>query len=46
MCRAITAHQYRPVIDSVFLLTDTDAAIRLMDSQAHVGKIVIDVQAA
>lgn len=46
MCQAIEAHQYRPVIDRVYALADTEAAINLMESQAHVGKIIIDVQDA
>lgn len=43
MCAAIEAHDYKPVIDQVFPLAETEAAIALMDSQAHFGKIVIDL---
>lgn len=41
MCQAIEVHGYKPVVDRVFALEETEAAIALMDSQAHFGKIVI-----
>ncbi len=41
MNRAIATHRMRPVIDRVFPFTQTREALRLMESAAHFGKIVI-----
>ena len=44
MCRAMELHQLRPVIDRHYPFEDAAAAIALMQSQSHIGKIVIDVE--
>lgn len=41
MNRAIAVHRMRPVIDRVFPFTQTREALKLMESAAHFGKIVI-----
>ena len=41
----VEAGRLRPVIDRVFPLSDAAAAHALMDSGAHVGKIVLDIDA-
>jgi NADPH:quinone reductase-like Zn-dependent oxidoreductase len=43
MNRAIAAHGLRPVIDEVFPIDRAPAALAKLESQAHVGKIVISV---
>jgi NADPH:quinone reductase-like Zn-dependent oxidoreductase len=43
MNRAIALHQMRPVIDRVFELSETRAALHHMESGAHFGKVVIRV---
>lgn len=43
MNRAIALHQLRPVIDRVFALNETRAALHYMESGAHFGKVVIRV---
>ena len=40
----VAAGRLKPVIDSVFPLTDAASAHALMDSGSHVGKIVLKVQ--
>jgi NADPH:quinone reductase-like Zn-dependent oxidoreductase len=42
---AISHHQLRPVIDSRFPMSETAAALRRLESQTHLGKIVIDIGA-
>jgi NADPH:quinone reductase-like Zn-dependent oxidoreductase len=39
----VEAGRLKPVIDSVFPLSDAAGAHALMDSGAHVGKIVLDM---
>ena len=41
MNRALELHEMRPVIDRVFEFDDAPAAYRYLESQAHVGKVVI-----
>ncbi len=41
MNRAIALHQMRPVIDRVFPMAETRAALRHLESGAHFGKVVI-----
>ena len=41
----VEAGRLKPVIDSVFPLADAAKAHALMDSGAHVGKIVLQVRA-
>lgn len=41
MNRAITAHAIRPVINTRYPFSDAPAAYRALESQRHVGKIVI-----
>ncbi len=43
MNRAISALQMRPVIDKVFAFEDAGDAYRHLESQAHVGKVVIKI---
>jgi len=43
MNRAIALHNLRPVIDRVFPFTDAKAAYRHLQSQTHVGKVVIAI---
>lgn len=45
MNAAISHHKLRPVIDRVFPLSETAAAFRHLESQTHLGKIVIDISA-
>jgi len=41
MNRAITFHQIRPIIDTVFPFAETNEALNYMQSGAHFGKLVI-----
>lgn len=41
LARAVALHRLRPVIDRVFDLEDTPAALRHMEAGAHFGKIVV-----
>src|SRR5262245_49963598 len=41
MNRALTLHQFRPVIDRVFSFDEAHDALRHMERKAHFGKIVI-----
>lgn len=43
MNRAIALHQMRPVIDRVYPMEQIQDALRHMESAAHFGKIVIDL---
>jgi alcohol dehydrogenase len=43
MLRAIAQHQSRPVIDSVFPLSDVRAALEHLQSGRHVGKVCIEI---
>ena len=43
MNRAIAYHDLHPVIDRIFPFADAAAAYRHLESQAHVGKVVIRV---
>lgn len=43
MNRMITQAKLRPVIDRVFPLQDAKAAYKHLESQAHLGKVVIDL---
>ena len=43
MCAAMTVNRMCPVIDRHFGIEDTEAAMALMESQSHRGKIVIDI---
>jgi D-arabinose 1-dehydrogenase-like Zn-dependent alcohol dehydrogenase len=43
MCRAMTLHQIRPVIDRVFPMVETRSAYQHLARAAHVRKVVIDV---
>ena len=43
MNRAIELHQIRPVIDRVFAFDDAKAAYAHLQSQTHVGKVVIRI---
>ncbi len=43
MVTFVETHQIVPVIDSVFDLNDTEAALRKMDSGAQFGKIVLKI---
>jgi NADPH:quinone reductase-like Zn-dependent oxidoreductase len=43
MNRAITTHEIHPVIHRVFPFADAPAAFRHLESQAHVGKVVIRI---
>lgn len=43
MNKALAIHQTKPVIDRVFPFTEARAALSLMESAAHFGKIVISV---
>jgi NADPH:quinone reductase-like Zn-dependent oxidoreductase len=43
MNRAMTVHKTKPVIDRVFPFSQTREALKLMESAAHFGKIVIAV---
>jgi NADPH:quinone reductase-like Zn-dependent oxidoreductase len=45
MNRLITARQIRPVVDKVFDFTDAQEAYKYLESQKHVGKVVIKVSA-
>jgi D-arabinose 1-dehydrogenase-like Zn-dependent alcohol dehydrogenase len=43
MNRAISAHRIRPVLDKVFDFEHLKEALEYLDSQKHVGKVVIKV---
>ena len=43
MCRAVELNGVRPVVDRAYPLDAVDEAVALMESQAHRGKIVVDV---
>jgi NADPH:quinone reductase-like Zn-dependent oxidoreductase len=43
MCQAVAQHRIKPVIDRHFEFADVEAAIALMQSQNHAGKIAIDI---
>lgn len=43
MLRLISAHGLRPVIGKVFSFDQAPEAFRYLESQAHVGKVVINV---
>ncbi len=43
MNRAIASHGLRPVIDKTFPFADAKAAYRHLESQAHMGKVVISI---
>ncbi len=43
MNRAITLHQLRPVVDRVFEFDQAPAALKYLESGAHLGKVVIRV---
>ena len=43
MNRIFAAQSIRPVIDSVFSFSDAIKAYEHLDSQTHVGKVVISV---
>lgn len=43
MNRLISASQLRPIIDRVFAFEEYIQALRYLESQQHVGKIVIKV---
>jgi NADPH:quinone reductase-like Zn-dependent oxidoreductase len=44
MNRALTLHGVRPVIDRVFLFSETRDALRYLQSARHFGKIVISLE--
>ncbi len=46
MCRAIELCRIKPVIDRHFAFDDVAAALALMQSQGHAGKIAIDIEAS
>lgn len=41
--RALAARKIRPVVDRVFAFEDAAAAFRHLESQTHVGKVVVRV---
>ena len=43
MNRALAAHQIKPAVDNVFGLDEAVAAYRRLESQNHIGKVVIRV---
>jgi NADPH:quinone reductase-like Zn-dependent oxidoreductase len=43
MNKAIETHDIHPVIDKVFDFADTLEAIKYFRSQAHLGKVVINI---
>jgi NADPH:quinone reductase-like Zn-dependent oxidoreductase len=43
MCKAITAHHFRPVVSQIFSLDQAEDAVQLMLTQKHFGKIAIAV---
>lgn len=43
MNRAIVAHKIKPVLDSVFELSEAERAFKHMESGAHFGKVVVRV---
>lgn len=46
LVRAASAHELRPVIDRVFPLAETRAALEHMRSGAHLGKVCVDIAGA
>ena len=46
MNRLLIATQMRPIVDRVFGFKDYPMALRYLESQQHVGKIVVRVQGA
>jgi NADPH:quinone reductase-like Zn-dependent oxidoreductase len=44
MCRALTLHQIRPVIDRVVPWTDAKRAVEDMVTGSHFGKLVLSFQ--
>jgi NADPH:quinone reductase-like Zn-dependent oxidoreductase len=44
MIQAVEAHELRPVIDTTFRFDEAREAYRHMESQTHLGKIVINVR--
>jgi len=43
LCRAVEQSELRPVVDRTFSIDKVEEAIALMESQSHMGKIVIDL---
>ncbi|KAH9936921.1 NAD(P)-binding protein [Amylocystis lapponica] len=43
LVRLVAAHSLKPVVDKVFAFEEAVAALEYMDSQQHVGKVVIRV---
>jgi NADPH:quinone reductase-like Zn-dependent oxidoreductase len=43
MCRAVSLHKLRPVIDRAFPMSEIRAALHHLESGAHFGKVVIRV---
>jgi D-arabinose 1-dehydrogenase-like Zn-dependent alcohol dehydrogenase len=43
MVAFVETHQIQPVVDSVFDIDNTEAALRKMDSGAQFGKIVLKI---
>jgi NADPH:quinone reductase-like Zn-dependent oxidoreductase len=41
MNRLLTAHKIRPVVDKVFSFEEATEAYAYLESQKHVGKVVI-----
>ena len=44
MNRAVAAHGLKPVIDRVFPFAEAKAAYRHLESQKHLGKVVITIE--
>lgn len=43
MCRAMATHDLKPVVDSVYTMEDTAAAMAHLDSGKHFGKVCIEI---
>ena len=43
MNRALATHQIKPAVDNVFGFDEAVAAYRRLESQNHIGKVVIRV---
>jgi NADPH:quinone reductase-like Zn-dependent oxidoreductase len=43
MCRAMTTHDIKPVVDSVFAMEDMPAAVAHLNSGKHFGKVCIEI---
>ena len=43
MNRALATHQIKPLIDTVFSFEEATAAYKHLESQKHIGKVVIRV---